>query len=49
MFGAMGVLRNYSEELGGHPIATCRVITGDKPMPLRAVFEHCKGRDYNDC
>jgi NAD(P)H dehydrogenase (quinone) len=38
-------------QAGYHAILTHHVefITGEKPSTLRAVFERCKGRDYNDC
>jgi NAD(P)H dehydrogenase (quinone) len=36
---------------GYHAILTHHVefITGEKPATLRAVFDRCKGKDYNDC
>jgi NAD(P)H dehydrogenase (quinone) len=38
-------------QAGYHAILTHHVefITGEKPMNLRAVFDRCRGRDYNDC
>jgi NAD(P)H dehydrogenase (quinone) len=38
-------------QAGYHSILTHHVefITGEKPTTLRAVFEMCKGLDYNDC
>jgi NAD(P)H dehydrogenase (quinone) len=38
-------------QAGYHAILTHHVefITGEKPMALRAVFDLCKGKDYNDC
>jgi NAD(P)H dehydrogenase (quinone) len=38
-------------QAGYHAILTGHVefITGKKPANLRAVFDRCKGKDYNDC
>jgi NAD(P)H dehydrogenase (quinone) len=38
-------------QAGYHAILTHHVefITGEKPAGLRAVFDRCKGMDYNDC
>jgi NAD(P)H dehydrogenase (quinone) len=38
-------------QAGYHAILTHHVefITGEKPASLRAVFDRCKGKDYNDC
>jgi NAD(P)H dehydrogenase (quinone) len=38
-------------QAGYHAILTHHVefITGEKPERLRAVFERCKRKDYNDC
>jgi NAD(P)H dehydrogenase (quinone) len=35
----------YHAILSGH----VEFITGEKPASLRAVFDRCKGKDYNDC
>jgi NAD(P)H dehydrogenase (quinone) len=45
------VTADIAFQAGYHAILSHHVefITGQKPMPLRDVFERCKGRDYNDC
>jgi NAD(P)H dehydrogenase (quinone) len=45
------VTADIAFQAGFHAILTHHVefITGQKPMPLRDVFDVCKGRDYNDC
>jgi NAD(P)H dehydrogenase (quinone) len=45
------VTADIAFQAGYHGILTHHVefITGEKPMSLRAVFERCKGKEYNDC
>jgi NAD(P)H dehydrogenase (quinone) len=45
------VTADIAFQAGYHGILTHHVefITGEKPANLRAVFDRCKGRDYNDC
>ncbi|MEY2926197.1 MAG: hypothetical protein RL367_674 [Pseudomonadota bacterium] len=45
------VTADIAFQAGFHAILTHHVefITGQKPVPLRDVFELCKGKDYNDC
>jgi NAD(P)H dehydrogenase (quinone) len=45
------VTADIAFQAGFHAILTHHVefITGQAPIPLRTVFDHCKGRDYNDC
>jgi NAD(P)H dehydrogenase (quinone) len=45
------VTADIAFQAGYHGILSHHVefITGQKPAPLRAVFERCKGKDYNDC
>lgn len=45
------VTADIAFQAGFHAILTHHVdyITGEKPVSLRAVFDRCKGRDYNDC
>jgi NAD(P)H dehydrogenase (quinone) len=45
------VTADVAFQAGFHAILTHHVeyITGKRPISLRAVFDRCKGRDYNDC
>jgi NAD(P)H dehydrogenase (quinone) len=45
------VTADIAFQAGYHAILTHHVefISGEKPANLRAVFDRCKGRDYNDC
>jgi NAD(P)H dehydrogenase (quinone) len=45
------VTADIAFQAGYHAILTHHVefITGQKPEELRAVFDRCKGKDYNDC
>jgi NAD(P)H dehydrogenase (quinone) len=45
------VTADIAFQAGYHAILTHHVefITGEKPANLRAVFDRCKGSDYNDC
>jgi NAD(P)H dehydrogenase (quinone) len=45
------VTADIAFQAGYHAVLSHHVafITGEKPIPLRAVFEACKGKDYNDC
>jgi NAD(P)H dehydrogenase (quinone) len=45
------VTADIAFQAGYHAILTHHVefITGSKPANLRAVFDRCKGKDYNDC
>jgi NAD(P)H dehydrogenase (quinone) len=45
------VTADIAFQAGYHAILTHHVefITGKKPMPLRTVFDICKGKEYNDC
>jgi NAD(P)H dehydrogenase (quinone) len=45
------VTADVAFQAGYHAILTHHVefITGEKPAKLRAVFDRCKGMDYNDC
>jgi NAD(P)H dehydrogenase (quinone) len=45
------VTADIAFQAGYHAILTGHVeyITGQKPMSLRAVFDRCKGMDYNEC
>jgi NAD(P)H dehydrogenase (quinone) len=45
------VTADVAFQAGYHGILTHHVefITGEKPASLRAVFDRCKGMDYNDC